>query len=190
MNETEEWQRERVKTLIVEALDGLYAADGVLLKTGRKGVGERAIVFHLARRLVGQFGTLDVDVEYDKHGEGSQAIPKRSQGALVVPDLIVHRRGTPSHNLLAVEAKLGAKHGLAEQVADVVKLCHLVTDHEYTYGIFILLGAERDACRMSWIERRDGVLFHELDSDVEGYRDGELFRAPLAGSNRISGEQS
>ena len=109
MSESSDWDLERIKALVGGALDALYEADGALFQTGPRGVGERAIMFHLARRLVDHFDSHDLDVEYDKQGEGFEAVPKASHGVGVIPDLIVHRRGPSSHNLLAVEAKLGLK---------------------------------------------------------------------------------
>jgi hypothetical protein len=107
------------------------AADALLFYTGRPGgsqhncggdaghrANERSIVFHLARRLVpcvSEVSDLHVDVEYNRHGPGREAVEKAVDHLLntdedqrVLPDIIVHRRGDDDANLLVVECKINA----------------------------------------------------------------------------------
>ena len=56
----------------------------------------------------------------------------------IIPDVIVHKRGTNEHNLLVIEAKKSCNTGDAVY-ADIVKLATLVTDKKYNYrlGVFV-----------------------------------------------------
>ena len=79
------------------ALQALLDRDAELLV---RDASERAITGALAGYLKPKFRGWDVDVEYNR----VDLDVKRSNGGIVVPDIIVHRRGT-SHNLLVIEAK-------------------------------------------------------------------------------------
>jgi hypothetical protein len=76
----------------------------------RRGIAERTITGHIARQLAPAFPTWAVDPEYNRRTvvrEGyEETIPKRvgRDRAIIVPDIVVHRRGSPQ-NLLAVELK-------------------------------------------------------------------------------------
>jgi hypothetical protein len=65
-----------------------------------RNVNERTITGLLARYMEPKFPGWHVDAEYNRDGHDV----KKANGEIVVPDVIVHRRGTPE-NLLVIEAK-------------------------------------------------------------------------------------
>ncbi len=100
-----------VRARLTKAVARLNARDGYLLQND---LSERCIASRLAMYLQPLFRAHVVDVEYNRAG----AEPKRlnlpdecanfrdADGrSLVVPDIIVHRRGPEGPNLLVVELK-------------------------------------------------------------------------------------
>jgi hypothetical protein len=82
---------------VVNAVRGLFAADSALLI---RSVNERTITGQLAAHLRPYFDGWDVDCEYNRDGHAV----KKTDGVIVVPDIIIHHRGTPD-NLLVIEVK-------------------------------------------------------------------------------------
>jgi len=82
---------------VCSALEELLDRDADLLV---RAASERAITGALAGYLKPRFEGWHVDVEYNR----DDLDVKRSNGGIVLPDIIVHRRGT-SDNLLVIEAK-------------------------------------------------------------------------------------
>lgn len=79
-------------------------------------VSERCIAARLAMYLREYFVDYDVDVEYNRYGDDVKHLydlvttcPRErngnSQGQCVLPDVVVHRRGSKKSNLLIVEMK-------------------------------------------------------------------------------------
>jgi hypothetical protein len=107
MNENE------LKDLVETALESFRRRDRYLLEND---LSERCIAarlaFHLQNRLV-DLPELSVDVEYNRKGISPKkmAIPDRcakkqtENGVLVVPDIIVHRRGSEGTNILVLKLK-------------------------------------------------------------------------------------
>jgi hypothetical protein len=89
-----------------EALDALVRCDLYLLV---HDLSERCIASRLAYHLQGLFPEYSVDVEYNRAG----AIPKRAAWQdregndedLIIPDIVVHRRGLEGPNILCLEVK-------------------------------------------------------------------------------------
>jgi hypothetical protein len=82
---------------IVRALDELLGNDRHLLEVN---ANERAITHRLGAYLAVQFPSWHVDCEYNREGHEVKTL----SGQVVVPDVIVHRRGT-EENLLVIEVK-------------------------------------------------------------------------------------
>lgn len=104
-------ERNEVRGRLEAALQMLVANDAYLLI---HNLGERCIASRLAMYLQDQFGDYAADAEYNRAGD----IPKRlglpeecanyrnERGeSLVVPDVIVHRRGPEGPNILVLEVK-------------------------------------------------------------------------------------
>lgn len=104
---TEAEVRDRLRA----AADKLQAADEHLLK---HDLSERCIAAQLAMYLQAEFSELSVDVEYNRIGARPKMLElpeecanykARNGEALVVPDVIVHKRGAEGPNVLVLELK-------------------------------------------------------------------------------------
>jgi hypothetical protein len=108
-----------VESRLAAAVDAVVEQDRYLLEAD---VSERAIVHRLAHYLTDLFTTLDVDCEYNREGllpktvewETLARLARESEilnpagdpdSALVVPDVVVHSRGSNGRNLLVIEVK-------------------------------------------------------------------------------------
>jgi len=100
-----------IKEKLLVANQKLIAADAHLLE---HDLSERCIASRLAMYLQQEFPEFSVDVEYNRIGAHpkAMALPEecanyRSKNGepLVVPDVIVHKRGAEGPNLLVLELK-------------------------------------------------------------------------------------
>ncbi|MEX2376322.1 MAG: hypothetical protein WD942_12185 [Dehalococcoidia bacterium] len=100
-----------VRELLEQAVLRVREADRYLLE---KNLNERCIAGRLAMYLQELFPRLHVDVEYNRDGNTPKRLdlPEECANfwnedgeALVVPDVIVHRRGEAGPNILVVELK-------------------------------------------------------------------------------------
>lgn len=130
-----------IKARLREAVAMLFERDSFLLEYG---VGERAIAAKLACYLAPLFPDYDVDVEYNRHGLDPKTLdlPPGCHGGgekLIVPDVIVHRRGYDATNLLVVEVK---KETNAEpRVCDRAKIQGMKTQFGYMCGVLLEIPA-------------------------------------------------
>ena len=120
------------------AIHKLFAQDAFLLE---HGANERAVSHKLAEYLQELFSEYNVDCEYNRHGfkiktldEISECRNKKTE--LVLPDILVHKRGNDSDNLIVIEINTSNK----DNSCDLRKL-ELFTSQEgtykYTIGFFI-----------------------------------------------------
>jgi hypothetical protein len=96
-----------IESRLWEALQKLFADDGELLE---RNASERAIGAALAAKLFPMFTDHHIDVEYDRHGLDPKSVdlPEYCRGGgtrRIIPDIVIHRRGTDEQNLLAIELK-------------------------------------------------------------------------------------
>lgn len=76
-------------------------------------VSERALTHHLANYIAERFPNYHVDVEYNRRGINVKLLdlkPRRSRddalkAITAFPDIIIHRRGVETDNLLVLEIK-------------------------------------------------------------------------------------
>ncbi len=103
--------REDVRKRLETALEALVQNDGYMLEIA---VAERALVARLSQYLMPLFPDYAIDTDYDRHGMETKRAEIPSEcatkideagKAIIIPDLIVHRRGNDNYNLLVVEAK-------------------------------------------------------------------------------------
>lgn len=131
------------------AIDTLRVNDNYLLKND---VSERSIVHRLAVYLESTFGRdYHIDCEYNRDIENSKKVYKAIDASdnndmkIVVPDIIIHRRGTNSHNLLAIEVKKTSNSDNGEY--DYRKLKEYTNQNnalKYKFGIFIKFFVKQD----------------------------------------------
>jgi hypothetical protein len=102
MELTQEARRD-VEGRVVRAVRRMMVDDAHLLL---KDCSEMAVMHRIAVYLEADFYGWHVDVEYNRDGHNPKAaqfdVPDRS---LVVPDVLVHGRGTNDRNLVVIEAK-------------------------------------------------------------------------------------
>ncbi len=107
-------------------------------------LNERCIAARLAFHLQRSFPEFSVDVEYNRVGGSPKrlALPEECANsvddeghALVVPDVIVHRRGPDGVNILVVELKkVGDRRGLD---CDRRRIQSLKARLNYCFGVLI-----------------------------------------------------
>ncbi len=103
--------REEIKNRLDEALRKLAKKDRYLLEND---LSERCIASRLAMYLQMDFPVYSVDVEYNRKGDTTKKLrlpqecakrrDERGEG-LVMPNVIVHRRGPEGPNILVLEMK-------------------------------------------------------------------------------------
>lgn len=130
-----------VEERLEQAIQSFLEQDRYLLEND---LSERCIAARVAYHLQVSFPEFSVDVEYNRYGD----IPKRLNlpddcansldddgRALVVPDIIVHRRGPAGPNLLGVEIKkVGDRRGRG---CDRERIRALRERFGYTYGALL-----------------------------------------------------
>lgn len=103
--------RKQITKIIEKAVDELIEKQKELLALDAT---ERSLAHHLANYLAKRFPCdLNVDVEYNRHGSDPkrlnlphrEALDYELRATTVFPDIIVHKRGTNSHNILVIELK-------------------------------------------------------------------------------------
>jgi hypothetical protein len=125
-----------------------------------RGLGERILTNRFADYLRQQFQDYDVDAEYngdiDKPNDrkalqiakkrlieiGYQ--PNAKNNYKIVPDIIVHERGTNANNLIVLEVKKDVSPDKDKEY-DLIKLEHLTIDYldnhyNYKLGVAIIFG--------------------------------------------------
>jgi hypothetical protein len=147
-------QRE-IEPLLRKALELLRDRDWLLLEYE---VGERAVASKLACYLAPLFPEHDVDVEYNRHGLDPKDLdlPADCHGGgtkLIVPDVIVHRRGHDRDNLLVVEVK--KETNPESRACDRAKIEGMKRHFHYVCGVLLDMPAGADARnrepRMEWV---------------------------------------
>lgn len=128
------------------ALDELYLRDSYLFT---REVHERTVVFRFGiylQRIMDSSDILkqyDLDFEYNRNGGEPKRIPGRSRNG-VFPDLIIHKRGSNSHNLLVMEFKTYWNPNTSDDCRKLEKFTDPSGKYKYQCGKSIILGEERN----------------------------------------------
>jgi hypothetical protein len=102
---------EEIGNRLRAVLEELIQKDSALFEND---LSERCIAFRLSMYLQAAFPEYSVDAEYNRKGEHPKTLRLPEQCAnylnnngdpLVVPDIIVHRRGAEGPNILVIEVK-------------------------------------------------------------------------------------
>jgi len=132
-------QINQLKEVINETLNTLYVNDILLLN--RRGL-ERSITFRFGlyfynlTRNIDWISDLDIDLEYNKNGEGIKATARRPRG--VQPDFILHRRNLNDNNALIIEFKGWWNN--YDRIIDRNKIEDFVNQEStYRYGLGVLI---------------------------------------------------
>src|ERR1700736_1070171 len=106
-----------IEQLVVRAVDRAVFRDAHLLA---HDCSEMAFTHRIGVYLEGMFPEWNVDCEYNRDGHDTKELRLEDLTEdQVRPDVIVHRRGTNTHNLLVIEAK---KLGREDPTVDFRKL--------------------------------------------------------------------
>jgi hypothetical protein len=147
---------EQVRHIVDIAIQRFLSNDCYLLETDGS---ERTMTYMLSRYLAEQLPDWAVDCEYNRDRntikrlcleqgrKETYRVPKRVS---VMPDIIVHHRGT-NDNLLVIEAK---KSSSGKSIKfDLYKLREYVEQFHYGYALFLkfIVGDEPDV-EQEWIE--------------------------------------
>jgi hypothetical protein len=96
---------------------------------------------------------LSVDCEYNRDGQCKKRLPRDEQEGLARPDIIVHRRGTETENLIVIEAK--KSNGQAKETKFQVE--KWVKAYSYKIGVYLELAVPKQSAKVDFIEIQDGV---------------------------------
>lgn len=137
-------QINQLKEVINNTLNTLYIDDIELIN--RRGL-ERSIAFRFGlyfynfSREIDWISNLDIDLEYNKNGEGVKATARRPRG--VQPDFILHKRGLNEENTLIIEFKGWWNN--YDRITDRNKIEDFVNQQSfYRYGLGVLIELNRD----------------------------------------------
>ena len=119
------------------SLDLLYQHDLFLLE---KDLAETSISHRLALYLQQTFDAWHVDCEYNRDLDN----PKRLNNDLVLPDIIIHRRGTRD-NLAVILIKKMSRTPKVKQ-DDLNKLKKYKEQKGYLYAVFLEIGTGSKDC--------------------------------------------
>lgn len=134
--------KNEIEEKINRALSNLYEKDKIFLENR---VNERTVSAKLACYLEKEFPDYSVDVEYNRHGVEIKTIkgPKR-----ILPDIVIHKRGSDDYNLLAIEIKIRNYN----KERDEEKLKYLTKHYKYKFGLFIKLESEIKVRKFEWFK--------------------------------------
>lgn len=149
------------KEMLVEAVRLMFANDSFLLHSRNGGINERAISAKFAHHLSPLYAPLNVDCEYNREGDEIKRLPVPEdtrtddiRGKTIFPDIIVHKRGDNTSNLIVIEIK---KRGNEDIEGDIQKLTAL-TDDRFTYKY----------------EFGFHIIFDVNDVEIKVYEDGDI----------------
>ncbi len=134
-----EEQLEILRQKVNSVLEKIYELDHALIQSGGQ---ERSLSFRFGLYFNQEIGSttwlngLDIDLEYNKNGMEPKRTPRRPNG--VVPDFILHQRGSNENNVMVIEFKGWWSNDSKEN--DVIKLedfIHQEGEYQYGLGFFI-----------------------------------------------------
>ncbi len=140
---------------ILSALTKLLENDSYLLQVD---ANERAITHRLAMYLQCELQEWHIDCEYNRNGNASKSLLRQpaegTDGSLVYPDIIAHRRGKRwPDNYVVIEVKKNTS--TRTDAEDIGKLRRFQMDPEYRYqhALFIEFStAPPGVLRLEWID--------------------------------------
>lgn len=141
-----ELEFEEIKKKVLDSINELYFKDYYIIDND---VNERSITHKLAIYLQNQFTDYDIDCEYNRNMKSPKEIVfiETSKKGKVFPDIIVHKRGEASNNLIVFEIKKCKNDNandkyLETKKHDIEKLKGYVNNNDevslnYKYGFFL-----------------------------------------------------
>ncbi len=160
MSKTDLYNKEILIGLVEESLQDLYDKDMHLIDNapmnreveGKHYVGERAIVFRFAHYLLSNIEKMDVDpdlsldCEYNRNGCMNKALPSFPQG--VIPDVIIHKRGSNDKNVLVMEFKTHWNDKQEKDEDKIIELTDQRGEYRYSCGMTVLIGRDEATIKL------------------------------------------
>lgn len=156
------------------AVQTLFSNDSYLLE---RRLNERSIAFKLAEYLQPLFNGYNVDSEYNgdagkENDRKALAIaegrireigidPNENNSYSISPDIIIHKRGLNTDNLVVIEVKKDTSQNKYKQF-DLIKLEHLTIDYlgnhyNYRLGIALILNTGNNTGTTSFSYFQNGL---------------------------------
>ena len=141
-----ELEFEEIKKKVLDSINELYFKAYYIIDND---VNERSITHKLAIYLQNQFTDYDIDCEYNRNMKSPKEIVfiETSKKGKVFPDIIVHKRGEDSNNLIVFEIKKCKNDNVTDRYLetkkhDIEKLKGYVNNNDevplkYKYGFFL-----------------------------------------------------
>lgn len=158
---------EVLRKKVLDALNELRENDHQLLEVD---VNERSISHKLAEYLQKKF-ELCVDCEYNKHGKKPKRMFREygdvgyedTTGKTVFPDIVIHKRGVDTDNLLVIEIKKSSNN--IPRDFDKEKIIAYGKEIDYKFGLFLEINVDIPIDHLEWYENGK-------------FRENETFRYP------------
>lgn len=135
--------------LVNQALDILYLNDLYLIQIGNEEnqnhAGERSVMYRFAyylQSLIERDPSFDVlkpyiiDCEYSRNLYDVKRLPSFENG--IIPDIIIHKRGTNDENILVIEIKTWWNNDLTKDEIKLKELTSKSGEYKYRYGVLIV----------------------------------------------------
>jgi len=132
----------KIQKLVENCLEIFMKNDIFLLEVD---ADERTISHRLAFYLQSEIPEMHVDCEYNREGFEIKKIsnPKWEKPRGIYPDIIVHKRGEKSNNILVVEIK---KQENREIENDEIKLKEFTSDsYGYHFGLLLIFNTKENS---------------------------------------------
>ena len=138
-----------IRAGILSALFELYKRDKQILSIN---ANERSITHRFAISIEKECPGWDVDCEYNRDGKD---VKRGNSNCLVLPDIIVHKRGRKGPNLIVIEAKKDSYSDLKKyQDKDKHKIEDHIQKYRYSFGLFIIFNVENSqlSADLNWYD--------------------------------------
>ncbi len=113
--------------------------------------------------LQNQFPEMDVDCEYNKHEVGTKMIVINDKEEEIRPDIVVHRRGDDSNNLVVIEVKKeGSRKERDWAVTKLTELTRKDGKYQYKYGVLVEVQIRTNEILEGWYVDGKVVLTRSL----------------------------
>lgn len=150
--------KDSLEEVLKEAFITLYDKDIYLIHSehneGDNHGSERAIVFrfaHYLQNLLDKKNILtdfNLDYEYNRDGYNSKSLPDLGN---VIPDLIIHKRGSNEDNFLIMEFKTYWNKDSEKDIQKISAFMSKENKYKYKFGISVHLGKTIEKLDMKWI---------------------------------------
>ena len=149
-------------------LDRLYENDQYLIcRYGNNYVSERAITFNLGHYLNNIFKEIhefkySIDCEFNRDIDEVKKMGKHD----IIPDIIIHERGSNKDNLVAIEVKTWWNNKNEERKRDEDKLFYLTDSchqYKYKYGFSLIINKNREDTEIKiFIDGKTDDIYHKI----------------------------